>query len=154
MQTRSTSAGFVPELFLVRSPKAFVLKARLTVFSCCGRSAQIFISPPITGPVCAQAHANTVYREGCVCARIPGEQFIVCNMCPAQFCLQTYVVVSRPVGDWAVAPCQCLLVQVCYGHSSQKGSSRKRHLHHLDPDIDFHARGLSDRCQGGKGFFL
>lgn len=55
--------GSVPELFLVGSPKAFVSKAPLAVFSCCGRSAQIFISSPITGPMCARAHTNTLFAE-------------------------------------------------------------------------------------------
>lgn len=69
--------------------------------------------------VCPGTCKHSVYREGCVCARIPVEEFIVCNMCLSQFCLQTYVVQNGPVGDWAVAPCSNLLFEVCYGHFRQ-----------------------------------
>lgn len=91
--------------------------------------------------VCPGTCKHSVYREGCVCARIPVEEFIVCNMCLAQFCLQTYVVQKGPVGDWAVAPCSNLLFEVCSGRFRQRGSSRERHLHHLDSHIDFKAAG-------------
>lgn len=44
-------AGSIPELFLVCSLEALLLKACLSLFSCCGGPEQIFIRSPITVPL-------------------------------------------------------------------------------------------------------
>lgn len=106
MLTWSMSLGSVPELFLVGSPKAFVLKAPLAVFSCRGCSAQIFISSPITGPMCAQAHTNTLFAESVVYVSAFLLNTLLFAICVwLKSASKTHVVRKQPLGDWAAAPC-------------------------------------------------
>lgn len=56
---------------------------------------------------CVPSHSPTLClpqgREACVRAHIAVQQLIVCNMCAAESCLQTYVVRAAPVGDGAAS---------------------------------------------------